>query len=341
MKIEKKFFDNMPDGRAVDSYTLTNASGASVTVLSLGGIINRIFMSDRDGNLKDIACGFDDVNSYLTAGGYFGALIGRYGNRISENGFTLDGVNYKLYNNEAHAHLHGGKEGFNRKLWDCETFDNGSSGGVILRYTSPDMEEGYPGTLAVKVTYTFDDQNRFAIRYEAETDKKTVVNLTNHCYFNLNGYDGGSVMEQLIKMDANTYTAVDDNLIPLPENHASVDGTDFDLRQEKPIGVPFDHNFNFTVWNGMLKKQVEVCDPKSGRTLSVYTDLPAVQFYTGTAMNGPVPFKGGVPERLLHAFCLETQYAPDSPNRPDFISCVLDKGEKYDTTTVYEFGVRD
>ncbi len=340
MNISKELFGNMPDGREVFKYTFTNKSGASVSFLSLGGIIHKIFMPDRDGSLKDIACGFDTVEGYLTGGGYVGALIGRYGNRIKDGKFTLDGVDYTLAINNGNAHLHGGAAGFNVKLWDCEAEDLGSSGRLTLKYTSADMEEGYPGELKVKVTYTFGDDNRLAIHYEAETDKKTVVNLTNHCYFNLNGYDGDSVMKQLIKMSADTYTEVDDDLIPTPENHTPVDGTDFDLRDEHPISVPFDHNFNFSCWNGMLKKQVEVCDPESGRTLTVYTDLPAVQFYTGTVMNGPVNFKGGVPQRVLHAFCLETQYAPDSPNRPDFISCVLDKGEKYDTTTVYEFGVR-
>lgn len=340
MKTEKELFGKMPDGREVYKYTFTNKSGAGVSILSLGGIIHKIFMPDRDGRLKDIVCGFDTVEGYLTGGGYIGALIGRVGNRIADGKFTLDGKEYKLYKNDGNAHLHGGKEGFNVKLWDCSVFDNGDNGGLVLKYTSPDMEEGYPGELRVTVTYTFDDENRLRIHYEAETDSKTVLNLTNHCYFNLNGYDGDSVMKQLIKMNADTYTAVDGDLIPLKCDPTPVEGTDFDLRTERPIGVPFDHNFNFTKPNGMIKRQAVVCDPESGRTLTLYTDLPAVQFYTGCVMNGPVPLKGGVPQRPLHAFCLETQYAPDSPNRPDFIPTVLEKGEKFDSQTVFEFGVR-
>lgn len=341
MKIQKELFGNMPDGRAVYKYTFTNKGGASVAILSLGGIVHQAFMPDRNGVFHDVVCGFDTVEGYLTGGGYIGALIGRVGNRIADARFTLDGKEYKLYKNNGNVHLHGGKEGFNVKLWACEEFDCGTSGGLVLKYTSPDMEEGYPGELRVKVTYTFDDDNRLNIHYEAETDSKTVLNLTNHTYFNLNGYDGGSVMEQYIKMNADTYTPVDDvDQIPLHCAPASVEGTDFDLRTERKIAVPFDHNFNFTRPNGMIKRQVEAYDAESGRTLTVYTDLPAVQFYTGCVMNEPVPLKGGVPQRPLHAFCLETQYAPDSPNRPDFIPTVLEKGEKFDSQTIYEFGVR-
>ncbi len=340
MKIEKTLFDKMPDGREVDAYKFTNSSGAFVRILSMGGIVNQIYMPDRDGNLKDVICGFDTVEGYLTGGGYQGALIGRYGNRIAKGRFTLDGVEYVLNTNNGANHLHGGNEGYNRKIWDCTPFDEGDKGGLILKYTSVDGEENYPGTLDITVTYTFDDDNRFSIHYEATTDKATPVNLTNHTYFNLNGYDGGSVMTQRMFMDCDTYTEVDDELIPVPENHTPVDGTIYDFRIEREITNPFDHNFNFADFNGMLKRRVEYFDPESGRSLTVYTDLPAVQLYTACGMNGPVNFKNGVPQRELHALCLETQYAPDSVNRPDFIPCILRPGEKYDTTTIYHFGIR-
>lgn len=342
MNIVKSIFGQL-NAETVYAYRLENSHGSAVTILTMGGIVQQIIMPDRKGNMQDIVCGFDTVEGYLTGGGYFGALIGRYGNRIGGARFLLDGKEYKLFVNSGKKdHLHGGEYGFNRKLWEATPSLTEEEAILRLRYTSPDGEEGYPGNLSVEVTYTFDENDRLSIRYYATSDKPTVLNLTNHSYFNLNGYDGDSVMKQHLWLDADEYTAVDEDLIPLPgkAGRAPVENTPFDFRREKPIEIPFDHSFHFTPGNGMVKRRGEVYDPASGRTLTLYTSLPAVQLYTGCVMNEPVPFKGGVPQRPLHALCLETQFAPDSPNRDDCPSCVLRPGEIYDFTTVFAFGIR-
>lgn len=340
MSISIKKFDTY-GGKDVLAYTLTNKNGAYVTILNYGGIINRLFVPDRDGKLGDVVCGFDSVNDYFEdRGTYTGALIGRYGNRISGGGFTLDGEFYDIANNEkGRWHLHGGWCGFNRRLWDSEAIQNNGSDSVVLTLFSPHLEEGYPGNLSVKVTYTFDDDNALTIRYEAETDMKTILNMTNHAYFNLNGYDGGSVMEQYLMISADTYDALDDKLIPIGEP-VSVEGTEFDFRVSRKITQGYDHNFQIRGNVGELRLAAEAYDDKSGRVMTVYTDLPAVQLYTAVGMNGPTLFKGGVPQRLLHAFCLETQYSPDTPNRPYLPQCTLSPDEKYDSTTKFVFSTK-
>ena len=342
MKIEKSLFGYL-DERAVDAYRIENSGGAFVRILSMGGIVQQLWMPDRTGKLRDIVCGFDTVEGYLTGEGYFGALIGRYGNRIGGASFTLDGETYRLFVNSGKKDsLHGGREGFSRKIWDVTPIVGDDDASLVLRYLSPDMEEGYPGNLRVRVTYRFTEDNRFEIHYEAETDRATVINLTNHTYFNLQGYDGGDIFSHLFWLDADAYNDVDDDLIPLPGEAGwkKVDGTVFDFRRETPIAHPFDHSFRFTPGNGMVQKRGTVYEPVSGRMMTLYTSNPEVQFYTGCVMDVPVPFKGGVPQQKYHAFCLETQYAPDSPNRPLAPSCVLRPGERYDFTTVFAFGVR-
>ncbi len=328
-------------GKDVFAYTLTNKSGAYVTILTYGGIMNRLYVPDRDGKLADVVCGFDTVEDYIAdRASYTGSLIGRYGNRISKGGFTLNGQFYAVASNETgRGHLHGGNVGFNRRLWDAEAVEGEAEDSLILTLFSPDGEEGYPGNLFVKVTYTFDDNNALTIHYEADTDKDTVLNMTSHTYYNLNGYDGGSVMEQELRIDADRYDAVDEMLFPAGEP-VSVEGTIFDFRTARPITHPFDHNFVLNGTIGELRFAAEAYDPKSGRTMTVYTDLPAIQLYTAVGMNGPTKFKGGVPQRLLHAMCLETQYSPDTPNRPYMPQCTLLAGEKYDTVTKFVFGVR-
>ena len=328
-------------GKDVFAYTLTNKNGACVTILTYGGIMNRLCVPDRDGKLADVVCGFDSVEDYIADGAsYTGSLIGRYGNRISKGGFALNGRFYAIASNEpGRGHLHGGNVGFNRRLWDAEAVEGDGKDSLILTLFSPDGEEGYPGNLFVKVTYTFDDNNALTIHYEADTDKDTVLNMTSHAYYNLNGYDGGSVMEQELRIDADCYDAVDENLFPIGEPR-SVEGTVFDFRAPRPITYPFDHNFVLRGPIGELRFAAEVYDPKSGRTMTVYTDLPAIQLYTAAGMNGPTKFKGGIPQRPLHAMCLETQYSPDTPNRPYMPPCTLLAGEKYDTVTKFVFDVR-
>lgn len=340
MSITKRFFGQYESER-VEAFTMTNRDGAYVTVLSYGGILNRIVVPDREGILGDVICGFDTVEGYVAeAGSYTGALIGRYGNRIGGGGFSLNGVFYPIRNNEKGVcHLHGGDVGFNRRIWTVKAVEGEGEDSLVLTLFSPDGEEGYPGNLTVTVTYTFDDASALTIHYEAVSDRDTVLNLTNHAYFNLNGYDGGSVMVQELYLDADRYDAVDEHLLPIGAP-TSVDGTPFDFRTMHPIAVPFDHNFVLNGEIGVYRRVGEAYDPASGRTLTLYTDQPAVQLYTGISMDGETRFKGGVRQRALHAFCLETQHSPNTPNRPDMPSCVLRAGEHYDTKTTYVFGVR-
>ena len=340
MSIVKKPFGTY-GGKEVSAYTLTNRSGASLTVLTYGGIMNRLIVPDRNGKPAEIICGFDTVEDYLAdRASYTGSLIGRYGNRISHGGFTLNGVFYALAANERGVnHLHGGNVGFNRRIWDAEAIEGEGEDRLVLTLFSPDGEEGYPGNLFVKVTYTFDDDTAVTIHYEADTDRDTVLNMTSHTYYNLNGYDGGSVMEQELMIDADRYDAVDENLVPVGEP-VPVEGTAFDFRKNRQIAEPYDHNFILNGKPGTLRRAAEAYDPVSGRTMTLYTDLPAVQLYTAVGMNGPTRFKGGVPQRKLHAFCLETQYSPDTPNRPYMPSCELKAGERYDSVTRFVFGVR-
>ncbi|MBQ0101535.1 MAG: galactose mutarotase [Firmicutes bacterium] len=337
MSIEKKLFGKYGYDD-VYSYTMTNKNGCSVTILSYGGIINKIVVPDRNGKMGDIACGFDKVEDYVAdSDSYTGAIVGRVGNRIAGN-FMLDGKEIRIADNVLPGvHMHGGNVGFNRKMWYVDPTEGEGSDSLLLRYFSPDMEEGYPGNLYVRVTYTFDDDNALTIHYEADTDKKTYINLTNHVYFNLNGYDGCSAMEQELMLNADYYDKLDERLVPYKEPQ-TVDGTVFDFRKPKKIGIGFDNNFHL---NG---EGFRLCgtayDEKSGRTLEMYTDLKGVQLYTAVEMAGPVNFKGNVPQKPLYAFCLETQNAPDLPNRPNLPQLFTEAGETYVTTTKFVFGTK-
>lgn len=351
--ITKELFGKKPCGCEVYEYTVTNQNGATARILTLGGILRSLYMPDREGKMADVVCGFDSVEAYLADTSYYGSTVGRYGNRIANGRFTLNGVTYQLaINDRGCNHLHGGLEGFNVKIWDAEPFEGEKEQGVILTLISEDGEENYPGTLTVKVTYTLTDENELKIRYEATSDKDTILNMTNHSYFNLGGFDSGSVTDQLLQINADTYTEVSDVLIPTG-NTPTVEGTAFDFRVAKPIGKDidadepqtnigegYDHNFNFTDWDGSLKCQAEMYDEKSGRVMSVLTDQPAIQLYSGNGMGGDIDFKGGVRQVRRGAICLETQHAPDSPNHDEWPTTKLLAGEKYDTTTIYAFSVR-
>lgn len=340
MSISVRKFDTY-GGKDVLAYTLKNKNGAYVTILTYGGIINEICVPDKDGVLGDVVCGFESVNDYFEdRSTYTGALIGRYGNRIANGGFYMDGEFYPIANNEKDRwHLHGGYCGFNRRLWDAVPSENDGSDSLELTLFSPHLEEGYPGNLLVKVTYTFDDDNALTIRYQAQTDMKTPLNMTNHAYFNLNGYNGSSVMEQELMINADTYDALDEKLIPVGEPR-SVDGTEFDFRVSRKIATPYDHNFQVKGNIGELRLAAEAFDPESRRVMTVYTDLPAVQLYTAQGMNGKTLFKGGVPQKPLHAFCLETQYSPDTPNRPYMPQCFISADKDYDSVTKFVFSLR-
>ena len=347
--ISTNFFGKLNDGREVTAYTLTNANGASVKIIDLGATIVSINVPSKSGELADVVCGYDNVEAYLTNGGYQGAIIGRYGNRINASKFTLDGKEYNLYNNEGNNHLHGGKEGFDKKLWDAKYWEIGNAMYIEFSYLSVDMEEGYPGNLMVKVLYSFDENDVFSINYKAVTDKKTVLNLTNHAYFNLGGYNSGSIEGHTLWVDAEEMSIVNNELIPTGES-LNVENTPFDFRKEKVIGLEidadndllklgkgYDHNFILNA-DGTIKHIATLCDPKSGREMKVYTNQPCIQVYAANCINeSDSPFKNNVPQKKRCAVCLETQHSPDAPNHSEFISTELNPGELYDYTTVFQF----
>ena len=348
--ITKEKFDMLPDGREVIAYTLTNSCGAYVKILNYGGILNKICVPDREGKLADVICGYDTISGYLTAGGYQGALIGRYGNRIGNAKFTLDGKEYTLYKNDGNNHLHGGKEGFDKKFWDTSAWEIDNTSYLALTYVSPDGEEGYPGTLSVKVIYSFTADNKLSIEYLATTDKTTILNLTNHAYFNMAGYAQGCVEDQVLYVNSDQITAVGEGLIPTGE-FVDVKDTPFDFRVEKTIGkdinannealilgMGYDHNFVLNNKIGVMRHAATLTDAVSGRSMKVYTDQPCMQVYTANAINeDDAPFKGNVPQQKRCGVCFETQHAPDAINHPEFDSAVLNPGELYHYTTVFAF----
>lgn len=350
MNIEKKLF-GVADERDVDMYTMTLDSGMSVSIITLGGAINKLMVPDRRGELCDIVGGYDNLRSYIEGDGYQGALIGRFGNRIAKGRFELDGVDYELYINNGENHLHGGKVGFSHKIWDAVASIEEDGCCLDLSYVSPDGEENYPGTLTVNVRYKLSSDNALSITYRAETDKKTVLNLTNHTYFNLAGYASGKVFDHVLQIDADSFLETDAGLIPTGKL-IPVENTPFDFRKPKTIGQDFDlsyepmrlaggydHCMNFVERDEpMAKPRATVWEEKSGRVMEVYTDMPCVQFYTGNFLINPDhPFKGGYPQAKQNAFCLETQKMPDSVNRKEFTDCTLDVGEAFESTTIYKF----
>ncbi len=353
MSIKKKLFGTLSDGTEVYSYTMRNANGMKVKILSYGGVIAQIKVPDKKGTFTDVVGGYDCLDSYVRGDGYQGALIGRWGNRIAKGKFTLEGKEYSLFINNGVNHLHGGEFGFNAKVWDV-TEKDGDEPMLVLHILSPDGDEGYPGALDLTVTYKLSAQNGLSIRYEATTDKTTVLNLTNHTYFNVAGYASGSVHPLILWIDADTYLPTDETLIPTGEIR-SVAGTPFDFRVPKTVGRDigadcedlriaggYDHCLNFAGGETAEPiKRAELYDPESGRVMEVYTDQPCVQLYSGNFLtNEEFPFKGGykqVPQTFL---CLETQHMPDSINHEGFTNCILKPDEKYDHTTEYRFSVR-
>jgi aldose 1-epimerase len=347
--VTRQPFGKVPDGTAVDVFTLTNRNGVEIKAISYGAIITAIRVPDRAGALADIVHGYDTLGEYLKRHPYFGAIVGRYGNRIGKAQFTLNGQTYKLAANDGPNHLHGGVNGFDRFVWQAEPLPKGS--GVVFSRTSPDGEEGYPGTLKVRVTYTLTDANELAVDYEATTDKPTPVNLTQHSYWNLSGHAAGDILAHELTLYADRYTPVDSTLIPTGEL-APVEGTPFDFRKSTAIGARidqaheqlkfgrgYDHNWVLTRNGAGLRPAARVVDPRGGRTLTVATTEPGVQFYTGNFLDGSGAGKGGVVYKHRTAFCLETQHFPDSPNKPNFPSTILKPGQTYRSTTVFTFGV--
>ena len=354
MSIQKQLFGRLPDGREVYRYTLQNEQLMTVGILDLGGIIQQIIVPDRNGLMSDVVCGFDSLAGYLLDTSSQGSMVGRFANRIANASFSLDGVEYAISKNRGKHHIHGGFSGFNRKLWDARVTD-GDEPSLQLHYISPDGEEGYPGALDVTVTYTLKASNTLSVRYRATTDKKTVVHLTNHSYFNLGGFGSGTILDHTLWMDADSYLVADADLIPTGEI-ALVENTPFDFRTPKTIGkdIGADHP-QIKVMNGYdtcyrfvggaqkepLLRAV-VCEPKSGREMRVLTTQPCAQLYTANGMNkAHNPFKGGVMQVPRTAFCIETGGMPDSVHHAHFVSPVLDVGEVYDHTTEFAFSVKE
>jgi len=349
-KIMKSDFGKMEDGRAVELYTIRNDKGLEMTVTNYGGIIVSLKVPDREGRIADVVLGFDNFQSYRKENPYFGAIIGRYANRIGKASFFLNGKHYSLASNSGDNHLHGGESGFDNVLWEGKYFARNNATGVELTYLSMDGEEGYPGNLSTKVTYSLDNDNRLKIEYEATTDHPTICNLTHHSYFNLAGHDSGSINSHVLMIRSSRFTLVDTGLIPTGELR-NVAGTPFDFRKAKRIGTDidqasqqltygmgYDHNW---VLDRQSKKELELVatlyEPNSGRLMEVWTEEPGLQFYSGNSLNGTLIGKGGHTYQQRAGLCLETQHFPDSPNKPNFPSVTLNPGEVYKTQTVYRF----
>ena len=341
-------FDTTINGNEVRLFTLKNKNNMAASLTNYGGRIVSLLVPDSIGKLVDVVVGFDRVSDYVTSTEpYFGATIGRYGNRIAKGSFVIDGKTYQSSINNAPNMLHGGKMGFQNVVWDAEQTNDQT---LVLTYLSKDMEEGFPGNLKVKVTYALTDDNELKIDYEATTDKITVVNLTNHAFFNLNGEGSGNILNHTLEVNADKYTPVDTTLIPTGKI-LPVDGTPFDFRKMVAIGkrineeneqlkngLGYDHNFvlNRSNTNG-LQAAATVAGDKSGITMQVLTTEPGLQFYSGNFMQSKNTFKSGVKDDFRTAFCLETQHFPDSPNQPSFPSTLLKPGETYRSTSVYKF----
>lgn len=355
LAISRAPFGTLPDGRAVDVFTLTNAHGIEVRAMTYGAIITAVYTPDRQGRRDDIVLGFDSLAGYLAGSPYFGAIVGRYANRIAGGHFTLDGVTYTLARNNGPNSLHGGQRGFDKVLWSAEPVRSDSAVGVRFRYTSPDGEEGYPGTLQVQVTYTLTARDELIVAYDATTDKATPVNLSQHTYWNLHGQGQGDILDHMLTLDASRYTPVDSTLIPTGEI-AAVAGTPFDFRTPTAVGaridaaneqLSFGHGYDDN-WvidhrrSGALEHAVQLVDPVSGRALDISTTEPGVQFYAGNFLDGSIKGKGGRVYGHRGALCLETQHFPDSPNHANFPSTILrpGKGQRYQSRTVVRFSAR-
>ncbi|MGW0121508.1 aldose epimerase family protein [Streptomyces sp. NPDC003327] len=345
----KELFGTLPDGTRVHRWTVA-AGGTRLRVLSYGGIVQALDVPDRHGRYANVSLGFDNLDDYVADSPYFGALIGRYGNRIAGGAFTLDGRTYRLPVNDGPNSLHGGDQGFDKRVWDVEPYARGTDTGLTLRRVSADGEMGYPGTLRVRVDYVLTPRGDFRIDYEATTDGPTVVNLTNHTYFNLAGEGSGSVLDHTLRIAASRYTPVDPTLIPTGEL-AAVARTPFDFRHGKPLGRDirdahpqivlgrgYDHNF--VLDKGLTpdpRHVVTVTEPVHGRVMRIATTEPGVQLYSGNFLDAALAGTSGRTYRQGDGFCLETQHFPDSPNQPSFPSTVLRPGGTYRSTTVHSF----
>jgi aldose 1-epimerase len=351
MDIKEDSFGYMPDGTRVFLYTLTNNQGAEAKITNYGAIVTSLKVPDRRGKLMDVVLGYDNLQGYLKPHPYFGAIVGRYGNRIGKAKFELDGIEYRLAANNGENHLHGGIKGFDKVLWNAVPFKNSVGPTIKMSYLSLDGEEGYPGNLSTTVSYTLTKDNALKIEYTANTDKPTVINLTHHGYFNFTGV--GTVLDHILEINADKITTIDQGLIPTGD-FTDVTNTAMDFRSPTAIGarinadhqqLKFAQGYDFTYvlngYDGMVKKQISVYHADTGIFMEVFTDQPGVQFYTGNFLDGSLVGKGGTVYEQRSGFCLETQHFPDSPNKKHFPAVRLNPGETYSHTTIYKFSIRD
>ncbi|WP_196604070.1 aldose epimerase family protein [Pectinatus haikarae] len=348
MTIEKCSFGQTSDGKAAELYTITNKNGMQVAVSTFGGAVQKILVPTENGKI-DVVLGYDNVSGYEGQDTYIGSLIGRVGNRIEKGRFILEGKEYNLYLNNGKNHLHGGKVGFDKKIWTVESADNNK---IRLSYVSADKEEGYPGELSIYVSYKLTECNTLILDYKAHTTKDTLCNPTNHSYFNLSGYDSGNVGEQTVQLFADEYTAADKDSIPHGEI-LPVKGTPFDLHEARPIkngwdadfetireAGGYDHNFVVPEYNGNLKKIARTHSNKTNISMTVYTTLPGFQFYTGNYLDLAVKGKKNTPMEKRSGYCFESQYFPNAVNIPSFVTPVLRAGNIYKSTTAYHFDAK-
>lgn len=352
MSIKKHSFGTTRDGQTATLYTLINKKGMSVSLTDFGANIVNVIVPDKKGKFDDVVLGFDNVTGYENNAPGFGSFIGRHANRIGGASFELNGVKYELEKNDDNNNLHSGAKSYNKFIYEVETFEEEDADSIEFSRLSPHMEQGFPGNLDISVTYTLTDDNELVIEYLAVSDKDTIVNLTNHSYFNLAGHDSGSVLEHKILLEADNFTPTDDFLIPTGEIR-EVAGTPMDFRTLKAIGEDinadyeplvqaggYDHNYILNISGADVEKVAELVEEKSGRTMEVFTNMPGLQLYTGNFLAGEDTGKKGFKYQKRAGVCFETQYYPDSCNKPEFPSCVLKAGSEYDFVTVFKFGTK-
>lgn len=345
-------YGTLPDGTTATLFTLTNTQGTTATLTDFGATLVSLKTADRDGNLADIAVGYDTLEGWVNDGSYMGASVGRYGNRIANGKFKIDDTTYTLATNNGPHHLHGGNVGFNKKRWTAQTIEQNNAAGVRFIYVSPDGEEGYPGTLTSVVTYLLNDDNELVVDFVASTDKPTMVNLVHHTYWNLTGDHSKTILDHKLAINADGYTPTDDKGIP-NAGIQSVEGTPMDFRSATVIGERinnddvqlkngkgYDHSWAINGQAGTVRPAAVAYDPSTGRVMVIETDQPAIQFYTGNYMDGSSLGKGGVPHNLRTGFCLETQVFPDSPNQPELSNALLTPGQTYTHRMIHRFSTQ-
>ena len=347
--IEKTDFGKTRDGISIDQFTLKNENGMELSAINYGGIITSWKAADRNGNYEDVVLGFNNITQYEEESPYFGAIIGRYANRIAKGKYELNGISYDLAVNNGENHLHGGLKGFDKAIWEVSQVFSDSTASLVLSYKSIDMEEGYPGNLRAQVTYTLDNEDRLTIKYEAESDRATIVNLTQHSYFNLSSGLDGTILEHELIINSDSFLPVDSTLIPTGEIR-SVNNTPFDFRASKKVGANinnpniqlgygngYDHTWVLNDQRQGLRFVASAYEPQSGRVLEIFSDQPGIQFYSGNFLDGTIKSKREGNYNFRSGFCLETQHYPNSPNNKSFPSVTLNVGEKYETITEFKF----